>query len=96
MLYDMKSESKKKEHPEVVLAELTPLIGVGRNLRRLRMGWRLSQRQLAELAGTTQSTIAHIESGKANPTIELLDKITKPMGMEPRINLVRRPQARRK
>lgn len=44
-------------------------------LRRLRKKARLSQRELAKLAGVSQSLIAKIERGEINPRVNTLEKI---------------------
>jgi DNA-binding XRE family transcriptional regulator len=48
---------------------------------------RMSQRRLAEHAGTTQATISAIEVGKANPTVGLLADIAAVFGAELEIKL---------
>jgi transcriptional regulator with XRE-family HTH domain len=47
----------------------------------------LSQRQLAELAGVPQSSIAKIESGARQPTLPVLTRILVAVDPEPRIAL---------
>jgi predicted transcriptional regulator len=69
---------------------------LARDLRTLRKSWKLSQRRLAELSGTTQRTIALIEAGAANPTLEILERVFAPMGKEPRILMQNIPNFRRK
>ena len=54
-------------------------------LARLEAG--LSQRELAERAGVTQSEIARIESGKREPSIPTLQKILAGAGLELRFRL---------
>jgi transcriptional regulator with XRE-family HTH domain len=54
-------------------------------LARLEAG--LSQRELAEQAGVTQSEIARIESGKREPSIPTLQKILAGAGLELRFRL---------
>jgi transcriptional regulator with XRE-family HTH domain len=48
---------------------------------------RMSQRRLAEHAGTTQATISAIELGKTNPTVGLLADIAAVFGAELEIKL---------
>lgn len=60
---------------------------IGNNLRDRRKSLGLSQRRLAELAGTTQTTIALIENGKGNPTYRTLEGIASVMHSEVRIFL---------
>ena len=51
-------------------------------LRALREKKGLSQRQLAELVGTTQSAIARLESGHISPSLPTLDRIAAALGVE--------------
>ena len=45
------------------------------NVRQLRSARQLSQAQLAELAGIPRPTLAHLESGSANPTLSVLMRL---------------------
>lgn len=56
------------------------LIKFGQELRRRRKGWGMSQQALAKKCGVTQSTIAHIEAGTGNPTVQTLESIA--MGLQ--------------
>lgn len=49
---------------------------------RLREEKGLSQRELAELVGKPQSTIARIENGNMNTTVKLLEEIAEPLDKE--------------
>jgi DNA-binding XRE family transcriptional regulator len=51
-------------------------------LRALREKKGLSQRQLAELVGTTQSAIARLEGGHISPSLPTLDRIAAALGTE--------------
>lgn len=59
----------------------------GNLLRRARAQKGLTQRQLAELAGVPQSSIAKIESGARQPTLPVLTRILVAVDLEPRIAL---------
>ena len=48
---------------------------IGETIRRLRMQLGLSQRELARMAGVSQSLIARIESGSVNPRYETVARI---------------------
>jgi transcriptional regulator with XRE-family HTH domain len=50
-------------------------LDIGSRLRALRMAKKLSQRELAKLAGVTNSTISLIEANRANPSIGALKRI---------------------
>ena len=48
----------------------------------------MTQKQLSELTGINQSDISKLESGKANPTLELLNRIANAMDMKLKIELI--------
>lgn len=50
------------------------------NVRRLREERGLTQRQLAELSGVPRPTLAHIETGEANPTLHVLLRVAAALG----------------
>lgn len=51
------------------------------NLKRLREEAGLSQKALAELSGVPRPTIAHLESGQANPTLSVSLKVAAALGV---------------
>ncbi len=51
-------------------------------LRTARMRAGLSQRALGEAAGTSQSAVAAIESGRKQPTVATLDRLLRAAGTE--------------
>lgn len=51
------------------------------SLRALRLAAGLSQVKLAERAGTTQSYIARIESGRLDPGTDMLERLANAVGM---------------
>jgi DNA-binding XRE family transcriptional regulator len=57
-------------------------IRLATELRALREKKGLSQRQLAELIGTTQSAIARLEGGRISPSLPTLDRIAAALGAE--------------
>jgi predicted transcriptional regulator len=57
-------------------------IRLATELRALREKRGLSQRQLAELVGTTQSAIARLEGGRISPSLPTLDRIAAALGAE--------------
>lgn len=61
---------------------------LARRVRALREARKLSQGQLAELAGTKQPAIARLESGKVVPRLDLLQKIARALGMRLNVNFV--------
>jgi transcriptional regulator with XRE-family HTH domain len=51
------------------------------NLKRLRQARQLSQRSLAGLSGVPRPTLAHLESGTANPTLSLVLRVAGALGV---------------
>jgi transcriptional regulator with XRE-family HTH domain len=61
-------------------------------IRRLRASSGLSQRDLAERVGTTQSAIARLEAGRISPTLPTLDRIAEALGAELTVTFSRASQ----
>jgi transcriptional regulator with XRE-family HTH domain len=55
---------------------------VARNVRRLRVGKRLSQEALAVDAGIDRTYVSRIERGLENPTVAVLEKFAKALGAQ--------------
>ncbi|HRP06935.1 MAG TPA: helix-turn-helix transcriptional regulator [Gemmatimonadales bacterium] len=51
----------------------------------------LTQRELAERAGTAQSVVARIESGRTSPTFETLERLVRAAGSSLRLDLAEPP-----
>jgi ribosome-binding protein aMBF1 (putative translation factor) len=51
-------------------------------VRELREKRGLSQRELAERLGTTQSAVARLEAGNVSPSLPTLDKLADALGVE--------------
>ena len=66
----------------------TPPTTASAFLKLARLEGSLSQRELAERAGVSQSEIARIESGQREPSIPTLQKILAGAGKELRFRLV--------
>lgn len=58
---------------------------LGRILIQKRMKLKISQRQLAKKAHTTQAVISRIESMNSNPSVDLLRRIAQALGAKLRI-----------
>ncbi|HSC89240.1 MAG TPA: helix-turn-helix transcriptional regulator [Polyangiaceae bacterium] len=54
---------------------------LAQNLKRLREAQGLSQASLAELSGVPRPTIAHLESGQANPTLHVVLRVAAALGV---------------
>lgn len=63
-------------------------IRLAMEIRALREARGLSQRQLAERVGTTQSAIARLEGGNVSPSLPTLDKIAEALDAELTVSLV--------
>lgn len=63
-------------------------IRLAMEIRALREARGLSQRELAERVGTTQSAIARLEGGHISPSLPTLDKIAGALDAELSVGLV--------
>jgi len=61
-----------------------------------RTNAKLSQAELAERMGTSQSTIARLESGAAKPSLSTLERFAEATGMRVRVSLEPAEGARKK
>ena len=75
------------DQPEHVAAHLA------RNLASLRHARALTQEALAKAAGTPRSTIANLESGEGNPSLAVLVKVARALGV-PIDELLASPRAK--
>lgn len=57
-------------------------IVIGNKIKNIRQKKGLTQKQLSELSGMTQTTISKIEVGKFNASIDLISKLIEPLGAE--------------
>ena len=57
-------------------------IRLAMEIRELREKRGLSQRELAERLGTTQSAVARLEAGNVSPSLPTLDKVAEALGVE--------------
>jgi len=55
---------------------------VGSNIQRLRREKKLSQEELADRAGIHQTYLSGVEGGKPNPSVLVLDRISKALGVD--------------
>jgi transcriptional regulator with XRE-family HTH domain len=67
------------------------MAGIGNDLvREARRRAGLTQRELAEKAGTTQSALARLEAGRTSPSFDLVLKLVRLCGLDLDIMLVER------
>lgn len=64
---------------------------LGQVLRNRRKLAKITQTDLADLSGLSVHTLSDLESGKGNPTLEVLSRVSDVMGLE--IQLVPRKPA---
>ena len=64
------------------LSATAPELVLGERLRSLRTQRGISQLQLAKDAKLSQSTIAHVEAGRKDPSVSTLRKIARVLDME--------------
>lgn len=62
--------------------KLQPARNIADTLILARIDKALTQRELAKRCGTRQSNISRLESGEANPTLAMLQKIAEATGTE--------------
>lgn len=63
---------------------------LGNRIRVLREEEGLSQAQLAARAGTSQAAIARLEAGGVEPRLSTLTRISRALGAELQVDVVRR------
>ena len=54
----------------------------GELVRQMRLQVGLSQQQLADRLGTTQSAVARLEAGAARPRLETVEKVAETLGQD--------------
>ena len=55
---------------------------IGQPIKERRKSLKVTQRQLAELAGIGINTLTKIERGEANPSLSILNKVLDTLGLE--------------
>ncbi len=73
----MKDEAFKREYDK-----LTPRYAMISELIAIRIKKGVTQKQLAQKIGTTQSSIARLEGGNVNPSLDFLEKIAVVLGLK--------------
>ncbi len=62
---------------------------LARNLKSLRTAWGLSQEALAHIAGIDRTYVSALERQKYSISIDRLDQLAKPLGVEPHVLLMK-------
>jgi len=87
-LADLKKEWMKDPEFKKEYEALAPEFEIARALIGARAKAGLTQAEVAERMGTTQSVIARMEGGKTMPSIKTLFRYAKATGTKPEIHLV--------
>lgn len=82
-----KKELLKKPGVKAEYEKLAPKYALISNLIDVRLRKGISQADLAKKMGTKQSAIARLESGRANPTVDFLDRISSALGSKLEIQI---------
>ncbi|HEX7343167.1 MAG TPA: helix-turn-helix domain-containing protein [bacterium] len=69
-------------------------MNIGHNIRQARVVARLSQEELAGAAGINRTYLSQLENGHSSPTLDVLGKIARALGMSPTELLADKPSAR--
>ena len=81
-LKQFKREAFKRPGVRKAYFEMQPEIQVIRAFIISRNKRGMSQRKLAQKIGVTQSALARFETGRINPTLSFLQKVTSGLGMK--------------
>lgn len=81
-LEQFKKKAFKREGVKKAYTQLQPEFKIIRKLALSRASKGISQRVLAKRIGITQSALARFETGKINPTLSFLQKITSGLGLK--------------
>lgn len=60
---------------------------MGKTIKARRQALGIDQKSLSEISGVAVHTISNIEQGKANPTVEILNRLAEALGMELRMKV---------
>lgn len=77
---DFKAEMLRNPNVKAEYDALAPEYELISQLIRARQEKHLTQKELAEKVGTKQASIARLESGNYNPTLNFLQKIAAALG----------------
>ena len=66
-------------------------LDLGKSIKARRNALRITQHDLAEMAGISVNTLYKIERGQANPTVKVLNKLAEVLGMELKLE-VKKPK----
>lgn len=79
---EYKKEALKDPAFKKAYAALEPEFKLASSLIQARIDNKLTQQQLAKKAGVSQTIVARLESGEANPTISTINRVAGILGKE--------------
>ena len=79
---DIKTKLMKDAEFEQEYNKLKPRYEIISQIIEARKNMKMTQKELAEKAGTSKSNISRLESGSYNPSLDFLIKIAKCLGKE--------------
>ncbi|KKU70468.1 MAG: Xre family transcriptional regulator [Parcubacteria group bacterium GW2011_GWA2_47_21] len=77
-----KRASLKRAGVRKALADIDLEFRIIESMIRARINKKVTQKQLAGRIGVTQSALARFESGRINPTLSFLKKVTNGLGLQ--------------
>ena len=84
---DMKREALRNPEFQKAYDALAPKYALINAMLDARNKKGMTQAEIAERAGTTQSAIARFESGRTNPTLEFASRLSRALGAKLEIRL---------
>ena len=84
---DIKAQLMENEEFEEEYNKLQPRYELISQIIEARKSMKMTQEELAKLAGTRKSNISRLESGSYNPSLDFLIKIARSLGKEVHINI---------
>jgi y4mF family transcriptional regulator len=63
---------------------------LGETIKRRRKELGITQPHLAELAGISTNTLYKLERGQSNPSLEVLNKLVEVLGMEIKLEVIKK------
>jgi transcriptional regulator with XRE-family HTH domain len=85
---EFREEMLAKPEVKAEYDALQPEFDIIRAMVEARKAQNLTQKELSERTGITQADISRIENGTRNPSLDMLKRLAKGMGMQLRLEFV--------